>query len=46
MQSVWGTVYSIQYKGLKRIGAGVKADIFNITQHIPNTSVHLKEVDV
>ena len=34
--------YIIQYKGLRRIGGGDQADIFNLIQNSQNTSVHLK----
>ena len=37
------TVYSsIQYKVLRSIGGGDRADIFNLIQNSQNTSVHLK----
>ena len=39
---VFGLQYSIVYKGLRRIGGGDQADIFNFIQNSQNTSVRLK----
>ena len=34
-------MFGLQYKGLRRIGGGDQAEIFNLIQNSQNTSVHL-----